>query len=50
MPYYQNLGWKKGDFHNAEEYYKNCISLPIYPTLLDDEIQRIIDLIINFYE
>lgn len=50
MPYYQNLGWKHGDMHHAEEYYKNCISLPIFPTLLDEDIQYVIDLILDFYE
>ena len=44
-PYYQKLGFKKGDFPNAEEYYKEAISLPIYPTLsLEDQnfvIQRL---------
>ena len=32
-PYYQNLGFKFGDFPNSENYYKNCISIPIYPML-----------------
>ena len=50
MPYYQNLGWKQGDMQHAEEYYENCISLPIYPTLTEGEQQNIIDLILYFYE
>ena len=45
QPYYQKLGFKRGDFPNAEEYYKEAISLPIYPTLsLEDQnfvIQRL---------
>ena len=27
MPYYQEFGWKEGDFPHAENYYKHCISL-----------------------
>ena len=50
MPYYQNLGWKQGDMQHAEEYYENCISLPIYPTLTEAEQQNIIDLTLYFYE
>ncbi len=32
-PYYSKLGFKKGDFPNAEKYYQEAISLPIYPKL-----------------
>ena len=37
LPYYKRLGWKVGDFPNAEKYYENCISLPMYPTLTSEE-------------
>jgi dTDP-4-amino-4,6-dideoxygalactose transaminase len=30
MPYYKELGWNEGDMPNAENYYKNCISLPMF--------------------
>jgi dTDP-4-amino-4,6-dideoxygalactose transaminase len=33
QPYYQNLGFKWGDFPNAEAYYRSAISIPMYPTL-----------------
>lgn len=49
MPYYQSLGNKEGDHPNAESYYSKCISLPMYPTLSEDEQQRVIDLIKSFY-
>lgn len=49
MPYYRQFGWKEGDFNNAENYYKNCISLPMFPTLTTDEQQRVIDLIHQYY-
>lgn len=50
MPYYRQFGWKEGDCPNAENYYKNCISLPMYPTLSEEEQIYIIELICNFYE
>ena len=50
MPYYTNLGWKIGDFPNAEGYYKCCISLPIFPTLTNEQQQFVIDTIDSFYE
>ena len=50
MPYYRDFGWKEGDFPNAEEYYNHCISLPMYPTLTDDEQEFVIETITNFYK
>ena len=49
MPYYKQLGWEEGDFPIAESYYKGCISLPVYPTLADDEQNFVIDLIKKFF-
>jgi dTDP-4-amino-4,6-dideoxygalactose transaminase len=37
MPYYKALGWKYGDMPNAENYYKRCISLPMFPALTENE-------------
>lgn len=50
MPYYKQFGWKEGDMVYAEEYYKNCLSLPMYPTLNDHEQKYVIDKINEFYE
>lgn len=50
MPYYRSLGWNEGDMPNAESYYKNCISLPMYPTLTSGEQDYVIDAICQFYE
>ena len=49
MPYYRKHGWKDGDMPNAEQYYKNCISLPMYPTLTDEEQEFVIKNILTFY-
>ena len=35
QPYYQQMGFKSGDFPEAERYYAEAISLPIYSTLSD---------------
>lgn len=48
MPYYQNLGWKEGDMSIAEAYYKRCISLPMYPTLTNEEQDFVIEKIKNY--
>ena len=49
MPYYQQQGYKKGDFPNAEKYYSQCLSLPMYPTLTDEEQDFVIKSIFDFY-
>ena len=48
MPYYKKFGWKKNDMSFSEEYYKNCISLPMYPNLGKDQIY-VIKKINEFY-
>jgi UDP-4-amino-4,6-dideoxy-N-acetyl-beta-L-altrosamine transaminase len=49
MPYYRQLGWNEGALPIAENYYKQCLSLPIYPTLTDAEQQYVIEAINNFF-
>jgi UDP-4-amino-4,6-dideoxy-N-acetyl-beta-L-altrosamine transaminase len=50
MPYYRQFGWKEGDLPHAENYYKHCISLPMFPTLTNEEQQYVIDMVNQFYE
>ena len=48
MPYYRQFGWKKGDCPMAEKYYNHCISLPMYPTLSDEEQNFVIEQVNQF--
>jgi dTDP-4-amino-4,6-dideoxygalactose transaminase len=41
QPYYINLGFKKGSFVNAEKYYENTITLPLYPDLSIEQLSYI---------
>src|ERR1700730_14588963 len=43
MPYYKQFGWKRGDFPHSEKYYENCLSIPMYPSLKDEEIAYVIN-------
>ena len=43
QPDYQKLGFAWGDFPNSEDYYKNAISLPIFPTLTENEQSYVIE-------
>jgi len=49
MPYYRQFGWKNGDLPYAEMYYKNCMSIPMYPTLSEEDQNIVIQLINSFY-
>jgi dTDP-4-amino-4,6-dideoxygalactose transaminase len=42
MPYYRQFGWKKGDFPVSESFYEHCLSLPMYPSLLPEEQEYVI--------
>jgi dTDP-4-amino-4,6-dideoxygalactose transaminase len=48
MPYYQQFGWKEGDFLDAEKYYRQCISLPMFPTLSHADQNFVIEKISEF--
>lgn len=48
MPYYQQFGNKEGDLPIVEDYYEHCLSLPMYPTLTDDEQEYVINEVIEF--
>jgi UDP-4-amino-4,6-dideoxy-N-acetyl-beta-L-altrosamine transaminase len=41
-PYYQNLNYKKGMCSNAEDFYQKTISIPMFPSLKNSEINYII--------
>jgi UDP-4-amino-4,6-dideoxy-N-acetyl-beta-L-altrosamine transaminase len=41
QPYYRALGFKHGDFPNAEAYYARCLSLPMYSSLTETDQQRV---------
>lgn len=47
-PYYRNHGYKDTICSNAEEYYKECISLPLYPGLKDEEQGYVIKKVLEF--
>lgn len=43
-PYYQKqFGYKEADFPNAMNYYKRTLSLPLYPSMSDDDVDDVIE-------
>ncbi len=45
---YANLGYKQGDFPNSEKLAANCVSLPMYNELTDEEVTYVINIINNY--
>lgn len=41
--YYKQMGWEKGDFPVAEDYYSKALSIPIFPTLTRQEQDFVIE-------
>jgi len=50
LPYYKKRGYQEADLSNAENYYSRCLSLPMYPTLSNDEQDIVIELIQKFFK
>lgn len=49
-PYYRNNGYKDTICPNAEKYYKECISLPLYPGLKIEEQEYVIKKVLEYAE
>lgn len=45
QPYYCNLGFKPGDFPEAERYFSEAFSLPLFYDLTDEEQRTVVDLL-----
>jgi UDP-4-amino-4,6-dideoxy-N-acetyl-beta-L-altrosamine transaminase len=48
MPYYKKLGYKQGDYPEAELYYSQCLSLPMYPSMTAEEQEFVIEKVKEF--
>lgn len=48
LPYYKKIGYIEANLSNSENYYKRCISLPMYPTLSNDEQSFVINKVLEF--
>lgn len=46
---FANLGYKKGDFPVTEKLAENCLSLPMFPEMTDEQISYVCGKIKEFY-
>ena len=47
-PYYENLGFKKGDFKYSDKYYDEALSIPIHPMLSIKQAKLVTKIIKRF--
>jgi dTDP-4-amino-4,6-dideoxygalactose transaminase len=45
QPYYRDMGFSVGDYPEAEKYYNEAITLPIYPGLNDAQQERVVSIL-----
>lgn len=45
QPYYQNMGFKVGDFPNAENYYNRAISIPLFHGMTFDQQDKVVQVL-----
>jgi len=45
QPYYQQMGFKQGDYPEAERYYREAISIPMHPSLTDAEQDQVVSVL-----
>lgn len=49
QPVFHALGWKAGQLTATENYYNQCLSIPLYPTLQSNQHQYVVDSIKAFF-
>ena len=42
QPYFQNLGFKEGDFPNSEIYYQSTLTLPLFSSMSSEQQDKVV--------
>ncbi|MEU4669965.1 aminotransferase class V-fold PLP-dependent enzyme [Amycolatopsis sp. NPDC023774] len=48
-PVFEDLGYRRGLCPNAEAYYEQELSLPLFPSLTDEDVDRVVDGVRSFF-
>lgn len=48
-PYYQERGYESVNCIESEKFYDRALVLPCFPKLLDDEVRKVIDVLLEIY-
>lgn len=49
-PAYADLGYRRGMCPHAEEFYTQQLSLPLFPGMTDDDVDRVIAAVCDFFQ
>ena len=44
----EQIGYEGAELKNAENYYSRCLSLPMYPSLTEEEQSFVIEKVLEF--
>jgi dTDP-4-amino-4,6-dideoxygalactose transaminase len=50
QPAYASLGYRRGDLPHAEAWADECLSLPLYPELTDEQQDRVVAAVAAFFD
>ena len=50
QPYYQIMGFKAGDFPNAEAYYNSAMTIPLYASMSDTQQMTVVSTLKNILD
>ena len=50
FPYYKKIGYCDADLTNSENYYSRCLSLPMYPTLSENDQNYVINKVLDYLQ
>lgn len=50
QPYYQNMGFKIGDFPESERYYQEAVSLPMFHVMTEEQQNEVVRVLSNVLE
>lgn len=48
LPYYKEIGYGDADLRHSEAYYSKCLSLPMYPSLTNEEQAFVIEKVLSY--
>ncbi|MDC1362257.1 UDP-4-amino-4,6-dideoxy-N-acetyl-beta-L-altrosamine transaminase [Crocinitomicaceae bacterium] len=48
LPYYKKIDYSEANLSCSIKYYNHCLSLPMYPTLTNDEVNHIVNELFKF--